>query len=80
MSYDHDKSAAQFWTAILSIAALALTTVGSLVADQVHGRTSQITPLLAGGLISITTACAGWLFRNGNGSTPSEPPVNPPAF
>jgi hypothetical protein len=78
VSGPHDKGDAQFWVAIVSVAALALITAGSLIADRFHGSDSQVTTLLAGGLISTTAASASWLFRNGNSNNGSGPSPEPP--
>lgn len=65
----------QFWVAIIGIAGLvgitALAVAGSIFSDNVP---SEMAFMLVGGLLSVTSTAAAWLFRlngqskNGGGS------------
>lgn len=68
----HEKAEAQFWVAIASVLAVAFLAGGSLIADTWRGQISQITTLLAGGLISLAGSSSSWLYRNGNNGNGSS--------
>lgn len=75
MNAQQAKADAQFFVAIVSIIALAVITGSAIGIDVWHGTQSQMTGMLAGGLISVCSACSSWLYRNGNGNgeTGTEP-------
>lgn len=58
------RTDAQFWVALVSVIGLAVTTFASLTINILHGQPPcTITTMLAGGLISVCSASASWLFR-----------------
>lgn len=60
-----DKATAQFLVTILSVLGMAITTILSVVIDAWHHRDpSPLTMLMAGGLISLSSSTASWLFRS----------------
>jgi len=64
---DFAKPNTQFIVAV--IAALALS---GLLAVSIYRGDRDITLMLAGGLISLTTASSSWLFKNGNSNGTAE--------
>jgi hypothetical protein len=74
MDLPNTKSEAQSVVALCSVIGLTLVTAASLVADRANGTSSEVTTMLAGGLISLCSTGASWLFRNENGKhTPTKP-------
>jgi hypothetical protein len=62
---DAAKATIQFWTSIVCIAGLIATTMVCVIIDELDdGKVDQLTMLLAGGLISVTSACGSWLYRS----------------
>jgi hypothetical protein len=82
------KSDAQFWTALVAVIGLTLVALTSLIVDAVAPNAhSNITPLMCGGLVSLGSCAATWLFSgggNGNGGgryaqQPAQQAQQPPA-
>jgi hypothetical protein len=78
------KSDAQFWTALVAVVGLTVVSLASLIVDAVAPNPhSSITPLLCGGLVSLGSCAATWLFSgggngNGNGRHPPQQPAQQP--
>jgi hypothetical protein len=67
-----NKTTIQFSAILATMLGLVAVTITALVIDHLSGReASQLTTLLTGGLISIASSSAVWLFRS-NGE-PREP-------
>ena len=68
------KSQAQFWVAVLSVVSLTVITCVSVVLDYMNSARGELTMILVGGIISITSGSTAWLFRsNGpNGGPKSQ--------
>ena len=55
------RERAQFAVALTGVLGLVAVTLAAVLTDQ----GSELTSLLVGGLISVTSLSAGWLFKNG---------------
>ena len=66
-----NQGSTQFWVAIIGMAGL-VTITGVAVAGLIWGNgPSELAFMLVGGLLSVTSTAAAWLFRlNGKANVP----------
>lgn len=65
------KAIVQFWVSIAAILGLILLAITCVVLDHFAAAPSDRTLMTVGGVISVASICATWLYRNGargNGS------------
>ena len=60
---DTEKQATQFWTTLIIVAGIAV-----LAGTAFFRGDREIQLLLTGGIISMGSAAAVWLYKNGNGN------------
>ncbi len=64
-----NRNATQFWVSVLGMVFLGLATLFAVIATLFYEAPTDIAFMLVGGLVSITSTAAAWLFRlNGQGT------------
>lgn len=67
------RAQTQFYVAVLGMAGLVLITMVSIAGTIWAEAPSELTYMLVGGLLSITSTAGAWLFRlNGTGKGSSD--------
>lgn len=64
-----DRANTQFWVAVLGMGGLVGITFTAILCAALGDFPDEMTYLLVGGLVSVTSTAAAWLFRL-NGQAP----------
>jgi len=73
-----NQALTQFWVAVIGILGLVTITMAAVLCQAFGDSPGELTFMLVGGLVSVTSTATAWLFRITNG-TIQKAKETPPA-